>query len=160
MEARTKHLIVIGLVALHVIMLAAYTLPSQFVPDKLHVLSVRYVRPLFHQQWHLFAPDPPLCSCALEVEDLSGEWHPLVHATFDPLPRRMARHLAEYVQDGVAEGDHRPLPILQQAIRSMVRDSAGETDSLQFRLVEECVQDPHRPKDRKTRITLLQFDRP
>lgn len=160
METRTKHLIVIGLVALHVFMLAAYTLPVQFVPEKLHVLSVRYVRPLFHQQWHLFAPDPPLCSCELEVEEISGEWHPLVNASFDPLPRRMARHLAEYVQDGIAEGDHRPIPVLQQAIRSMVRDTTGETDSLQFRLVEECVQDPDLPMDRETRITLLEFDRP
>jgi len=160
MGARTKHLIVIGLVALHVFMLAAYTLPSAYVPGKLHVLSVRYVRPLFHQQWHLFAPDPPLCSCALEVQVISGEWHPLVNASLDPLPRRMARHLAEYVQDGVAEGEHRPLPILQQAIRSMVHDITVETDSLQFRLVEECVQDPDLPKDRKTRITMLEFDRP
>ncbi len=160
MEARTKHRIVIGLVVLHVFMLAAYTMPPTYVPSKFHVLSIRYVRPLFHQQWHLFAPDPPLCSCVLEVAESAGEWHPLVNATFDPLPRRMARHLAEYVQDGVAEGDHRPMPVLQRAIRSMVRDFTRETDSLQFRLVEECVLELELPKDRKTRITLLEFDRP
>ena len=160
MEARIKHLIVIGLVVLHVFMLAAYTMPPTYVPSKFHVLSIRYVRPLFHQQWHLFAPDPPLCSCVLEVAESAGEWHPLVNATFDPLPRRVARHLAEYVQDGVAEGDHRPMPVLQRAIRSMVHDFTGETDSLQFRLVEQCVQDPELPKDRKTRITLLELDRP
>ena len=150
----------IGLVVLHVFMLAAYTMPPTYVPSKFHVLSIRYVRPLFHQQWHLFAPDPPLCSCVLEVAESAGEWHPLVNATFDPLPRRMARHLAEYVQDGVAEGDHRPMPVLQRAIRSMVRDFPRETDSLQFRLVEECVLELELPKDRKTRITLLEFDRP
>ena len=150
----------IGLVVLHVFMLAAYTMPPTYVPSKFHVLSIRYVRPLFHQQWHLFAPDPPLCSCVLEVAESAGEWHPLVNATFDPLPRRMARHLAEYVQDGVAEGDHRPMPVLQRAIRSMVRDFTRETDSLQFRLVEECVLELELPKDRKTRITLLEFDRP
>ena len=160
MEARTKHRIVIGLVVLHVLMLAAYTMPPTYEPSKLHVLSIRYVRPLFHQQWHLFAPDPPLCSCELEVEKVPGEWHPLEKASMDPLPRRMARHLAEYVQDGVAEGDDRPMPVLQQAIRSMVRDITGETDSLQFRLVEQCVQDPEQPKDRKTQITMLEFDRP
>jgi len=151
---------VIGLVVLHVLMLAAYTMPPTYEPSKLHVLSIRYVRPLFHQQWHLFAPDPPLCSCVLEVAESAGEWHPLVNATFDPLPRRMARHLAEYVQDGVAEGDHRPMPVLQRAIRSMVRDFTRETDSLQFRLVEECVLELELPKDRKTRITLLELDRP
>ena len=147
-------------VAVHLLMLAAYTLPSQLVPRKLAVVAMRYARPLYHQQWHLFAPDPPLCSCAVQVGLPSGEWRELVPEPVDPLRKRMARHLAEYVQDEVLLGEVEPIPVLQQAIRSLVRDIGREGGELQFRLVESCVEDPAHPAVRTERITPLIFARP
>ena len=31
-----------------------------------------YARPLFHQQWDLFAPDVPPCGCTIEVKTEDG----------------------------------------------------------------------------------------
>ena len=113
--------IVVGLVALHTVLLLGYTLPSQFVPERWNDLSLYYVRPLFHQQWQLFAPDPPLCSCAIEVILSSEDIRSIDHGK-GYLSRRMAQAIARRVQVEVAHGDATPHPDLMRAMKNMVGD--------------------------------------
>jgi ABC-type phosphonate transport system ATPase subunit len=66
MERRTQR-IAIGIALAHTLLLAAYTMPPDAVPVRLRYWSQAYARVLFHQDWRLFAPDPPACGCSLEV---------------------------------------------------------------------------------------------
>lgn len=52
----------------HTLLLACYTMPSGWIPARARYWSQAYARVLFHQDWRLFAPDPPACGCALEVK--------------------------------------------------------------------------------------------
>ena len=160
MSSLAKRWIVACIVAGHLVLLMAYTLPTQLVPERVRWSGTFYSRPLFHQQWMLFAPDPPLCACALQVGTASGPWRPVMTSDGHYLKRRMARPLADHVRTQVLRGDSVLLPILEEAMRSMVRDLGREVDDLQFRLVEDCVQDPRRPDLRNERITPLRLSRP
>jgi hypothetical protein len=53
------------LALIHTLVLACYALPDSIIPDKLEYWSSTYTRPLFHQQWNLFAPDVPPCGCTI-----------------------------------------------------------------------------------------------
>ena len=66
MDHLTKR-IAIGIAVLHTLLLAAYTMPTVLVPMRVRYWSQAYARVLFHQDWRLFAPDPPECGCSLEV---------------------------------------------------------------------------------------------
>ncbi|MEZ4740771.1 MAG: hypothetical protein R2818_15765 [Flavobacteriales bacterium] len=160
MSTTAQRWTIIALVALHVLLVAAYTLPQQFVPTRLGAWAQVLVRPLFHQEWHLFSPDPPICSCELEVAMNGRHIAPLVPNDASYLRKRMARHLADHVQDGITNGSTTPAPILQEAIRSMARDIARDSDGLTYRLVEQCATDPVRPGIREERITTLTFTSP
>ena len=59
----------IGFAFAHTLLLAAYTMPAQVVPVRMRYWSQAYARVLFHQDWRLFAPDPPACGCAIEIVD-------------------------------------------------------------------------------------------
>ena len=152
-----KRLLVITVVGGHVLLLLAYTLPSKWVPARLQAVGRIYVRPVFHQQWLLFAPDPPICANELQVGLPNGEWRPVFDAEEYWLKRRMARPLADHVEHRIIHGDTIVLPVLEQAIRSAVRDVGREGDDLKFRLIERCIQDPSRPEKRTERITPLRF---
>ncbi|MBK7947114.1 MAG: hypothetical protein IPJ85_18210 [Flavobacteriales bacterium] len=73
METRWKR-ILIGVVLAHTLLIAFYTFPHQLVPERLRIIGQFYARPLFHQQWRLFAPDPPLCDCKVEVKVGEEGW--------------------------------------------------------------------------------------
>ena len=62
-----RHRLALALALGHTLLLAAYVLPTGMVPERLHVIGQAYARPLFHQWWGLFAPDPPACSCDWSV---------------------------------------------------------------------------------------------
>lgn len=160
MSSLAKRWIVAGIVTGHLLLVMAYTLPTQLVPERVRWLATFYSRPLFHQQWMLFAPDPPLCACELQMGTSTGPWRSVMTGDGHYLKRRMARPLADHVQTQVLRGDSVLLPILEEAMRSMVRDMGREVDDLQFRLVEDCVQDPRRPDLRIERITPLRLSRP
>lgn len=57
----------IALAAVHTLMLAAYTMPTSVVPERSRYWAQAYARVLFHQDWRLFAPDPPACGCSIEM---------------------------------------------------------------------------------------------
>ncbi len=157
MSSSQKRLLVIGLVSGHMLLLLAYTLPQHWVPAGLQAAGRIYVRPLFHQQWLLFAPDPPTCANELQVGLPGGEWQPVFAADGYWLKRRMARPLADHVEHRILAGDTVVLPVLEQAMRSATRDIGREGADLEFRLVERCVADPARPEQRTEHITVLRF---
>jgi hypothetical protein len=141
------------LVAGHTALLAAYTLPADLVPLRTRALAIAYVRPLFHQQWRLFAPDPPLCSCQLQVTDANGRWVGLGEDHPHYLYRRMVRGMAWNVQRGVVEGHTRVEPVIAEAIGRLLRDQGSSVGPV--RLVERCITDPEQPYQREERITPL-----
>ena len=151
---------VITLVAVHTLLLAAYTMPERYVPDRLLQFSRVLVRPLFHQEWHLFSPDPPTCSCELDVAVDGTHIAPVLPGDAHYLRKRMARHLADHIGESITPEHPVPIPILQEAMRSMARDIARDTDGLQFRLIQHCATDPARPAEREERITPLNFTAP
>lgn len=152
---RTRATIVVLIVAVHIALLAAYTFPQRLVPGALEALGQFYSRPLFHQQWQLFAPDPPLCSCEVQVGIGAEDWRPLCAGDAHYLTRRMARTIAWHVQAEVAAGHTTPSKELRQAIHAMVRDISREVREIEFQLVQECVVDPSRPTVRERSITPL-----
>lgn len=140
-------------VVLHAALLACYTLPASWVPARASSLATAYSRGLFHQQWQLFAPDPPLCSCHLEWHNEDGTWT-------DPLPnaghyleRRMLRSAAWNVQRERNAGTDVFSAPVQQALRNLAARYAPAASEL--RLVERCVTDPAEPDQRELRITAL-----
>lgn len=147
-------MIVISVVTMHMALLAAYTFPENLVPRYFMFLAQAYARPLFHQRWELFAPDPPLCSCEVQVR-ISGDWRPLHTGDAGYLTRRLARTISWHVQQEVTPGRDTISIELQQAMRSMIRDIGRDTDELRFRLMEKCITDPSAPKRREERIIPL-----
>lgn len=145
----------IGIVAAHALLLVLYTFPEQLVPERLRLVGQLYARPIFHQQWRLFAPDPPLCDCAVQARLGSGTWRPLTRPGDSYLDRRMAQGIARNVQRALAAGATGPDAPTAQAMRAMVRDIGREQGELRFRLVEHCVADPGQPASRVERITPL-----
>lgn len=160
MRASTRRLLVVLIVALHTLLVLAFTAPRTGVPSRLHALAQRYVRPLFHQQWLLFAPDPPLCRCLVQVASASEEWRPMVPSDAHFLKRRMARPLADHVQQQVLAGDTVLLPVLSTTLRNMVHESPGESPDMHYRLVEQCIPDVDKPSERVERFTLLTLSQP
>jgi len=143
--------ITIAIVAFHLVLLAAYTFPDRIVPDRLRILGQAWARPLFHQQWKLFAPDPPLCSCEVQVAWDGGAWRSINADPAHYLTRRMSNGIAHY-----AQGDRgRPSPVVREAMRRMVRGIGDGGTEPRFRLVERCVADPGDPAHREERITEL-----
>jgi hypothetical protein len=131
------------LVAGHTVLLAAYTLSTQWVPAPLSALATAYVRPLFHQQWRLFAPDPPHCSCRLEVEATGHRWVALRADRPHYLHRRMVHGIAWNVQRAVQDGETTLEPIMAEAIARQVHQQGLAMGPL--RLVEQCITDPKMP---------------
>jgi hypothetical protein len=149
---------VIGAVALHTLLLACYTFPEQLVPERLRVMGQFYARPVFHQQWRLFAPDPPLCSCELQMAIGNEHWRPITRQDDGFLDRRIAQSIARNIQRALGEVEQQPDPRMLASMRLMVRDILRERQNLRFRLVEHCVTDPRRPIDREARITPIQSE--
>jgi len=154
MPISRNRLIVVALVATHALLLLAYTLPQSWVPTRLQGVAQRYVRPLFHQQWNLFAPDPPLCACSIEVGLSDGIWQPIISPQEHYLVRRMARPLADHIHDRNQHGDTVVMPVLAQALRRLTRD-LEHPSTVRFRSVSRCVVDPAHPEGRSLEIIEL-----
>ncbi len=151
-----KRLLVILVVAMHTLLLVCYTFPSRWVPERVRILGQFYARPLFHQQWLLFAPDPPPCSCELQVRTGSGAWASLVEDR-GYLARRSAQALARHVQGEVHQGSNVPSRPLLRAMHLIAQQRFGAAAyRCTFRLLERCIVAPDRPTERMERITLLQ----
>jgi hypothetical protein len=153
---------VLLLVAVHLLLLAAYTFPQALVPEGLRLAGQWYARPFFHQYWRLFAPDPPTCSCTLEVRFGDAPWSTLDRGPDTYLQRRTMQTLARHVQAGVQRGDNTPEPRLRQVMRTQAWHALepGRGHHLappEFRLVERCILDPRRPHERTERMTELRM---
>lgn len=149
-------LLVVGQLSL----VLAYTLPQQWVPERLMILSGHVMRPLFQQHWNLFAPDPWACDRRVEVGLPDGTWRPVVGQDGHYMLRRAARPLAELVARDLERGELQVRKELATALRGLVRDIGREVPELQFRLVERCVVDPAEPTHRSETIKLLQLAAP
>lgn len=152
MEQRGKR-ILIGIVLMHMLLLALYTFPPQLVPERLRIIGQLYARPLFHQQWRLFAPDPPFCDCQVQVGE--EEWRSLLRQGDGYLDRRMAQTVARNLQRAMAEGSS-PDQSTLRAMHAMVRDISREQPNLRYRLVERCVVAAEEPVNREARITEIE----
>jgi len=152
---------VIGAVALHTLLLACYTFPEQLVPERLRVMGQFYARPVFHQQWRLFAPDPPLCDCRIQWSTAAMPWRDVEYRPGTYLQRRTLQSLARHIQAEVNADDTVPALELTRSLRGIVYHASfdpgrgHEMPALSFRLVERCVSDAHAPTVRAERITLL-----
>jgi len=147
MSSRSARALLVSIVTLHLALVLAYTLPRALVPGRMFHWSQHYVRPLFHQRWNMFAPDPSTCDRRLEVGMPDGTWRALIPADRPYLVRRMARPLAQRVHDDLlADGSLEPF--LQQAILGLARDLGRGTEPLRFRLMERCVMDAKHPGHR------------
>lgn len=157
MSSRGTRVVVVSIVTIHVAMLLAYTLPSGFVPKKVVQWSQRYVRPVFHQQWMLFAPDPPNCACSIEVNRADGIWEPIEEPNSHYLIGRMARPLADHVDERILRGDTLVMPVLAKAIRNMAEGTAVNEDPSRYRLNRQCITEPSHPEARSTEFIDLEM---
>ena len=149
MKMNWKSRIVIALAVLQLTFLLAFTFPDRLVPARLRTIAQLYVRPLFHQQWKLFAPDPPLCACALEWSDDAGEWRSMEAGHY--LEKRTMQHLARHAQAALRSGTGKVDPLLFEAMRKAI--ISEEEGNVLFRLKEQCVIDPDLPAGRELRYT-------
>ncbi len=146
-----RRILLYGLVFMHIMLLACYTLPQQWIPGGMEKLAQLYVRPLFHQQWRLFAPDPPLCAAEVQVSADGTTWEAL-HAEPDHyLEQRIIRNIAFHVSHAVHadEGIH---PVLKETLYRAC-GTAMDPAAMSYRLMEWCVLDPAKPQERTLRIT-------
>jgi len=89
----------IAIAVVHTLLLAAYTLPAQMVPLRFRYWSQAYARVLFHQDWRLFAPDPPSCGCSIAIQhepDGAPVWLKELHRGF--IWKRMAANACRYAE--------------------------------------------------------------
>jgi hypothetical protein len=148
-------MIVAAMVALHVLMLAAYVLPAHWVPESARTFAAVYTRPLFHQQWRLFAPDPPACSCEILISFDDELWHSLHQQQDHYIEQRMVQNIARHVQTAVHASD--PVrPLLEQALKDAC-SRHGDPALARYRLMEHCITDPRAPGQRELRITPIEF---
>lgn len=95
--------VLIGIVTVHIALLVAYTFPAGWAPTRLRFWSQAYARVLFHQDWRLFAPDPPACGCALEVKGADdGTWTDLSNRSDHFLWQRLCANACRYAEAGLA----------------------------------------------------------
>lgn len=91
----TSYMIALAvLVALggHVLLTLIYLSPPNIAQEHLGGVAERYMKPLFHQNWHLFSPNPGISTRKLAVrcqsdEDQWSDW-------FDPTEALIAQHNA------------------------------------------------------------------
>lgn len=159
MDRSIGRVLVIMIVAGHLTFVLAYTLPTRWVPDRLHGWSQHYVRPLFHQRWNLFAPDPAACELRLEVGLPDRTWRPLLPEDRPYLMRRMARPLAQMVSGDLRSGRVVD-PLLARSVHGLARDIGREVPDLRFRLVERCVLFPSEPARRSLNSVPLELPLP
>jgi len=145
MSGRSRNLAIAFAIA-HTLLLAAYTLPGTFVPSRPRYWSQAYARVLFHQDWRLFAPDPPSCSCALEVQrEPNGAWIDLRSLRRHFIWRRMVANACRYAEASprTSQSDTIRIPtVLSVSLEKMARMDTDHVPSLiGMRLRRSCAVD-------------------
>jgi hypothetical protein len=129
-----------ALAVAHTFLLAAYTFPQEWVPTRLRYWSQAYARVFFHQDWRLFAPDPPACACSLEVLPTpAGEWEELANAHSHFVWRRMAANACRFGEALVRPGDTViDAPIALTVSLEQMAEELPRKDTLRVRIVRRC----------------------
>ncbi|MBK6628963.1 MAG: hypothetical protein IPJ87_02305 [Flavobacteriales bacterium] len=152
--SRLLRLLPAALLTVHILLVVGYTAPGRWVPPLWRAWSVALVRPLFHQRWDLFAPDPPRCACTLEVKRGRGDWT-AVEAD-GPVARRMPHHLLAYLGGGEPLPDTLVVPDhWVPALRSLLNELPRAGGPVAFRTAQQCMDDPARPGERRVRYVQL-----
>lgn len=84
--------LVLAVLGGHVLLTLVYLSPPNIAQEHMGVVAERYMKPLFHQNWHLFSPNPGISTRKLAVRCRAGEdeWSDY----FDPTTELVARHNA------------------------------------------------------------------
>ncbi|MEO8069321.1 MAG: hypothetical protein ABI599_16605 [Flavobacteriales bacterium] len=129
-----------AVVAGHTLLLAAYTFPSGWVPLRLRYWSQAYARVLFHQDWRLFAPDPPECGCALQVRLApDGPWTDLNSVRADPIWQRMCANACRYAEAGIPAGASRvEVPLALSVSLERMLEALPKSDAPLVRMQRTC----------------------
>lgn len=131
---------VTAIVIAHSVMLACYTFPDAWVPLRLRYWSQAYARVLFHQDWRLFAPDPPSCSCSIAIQDEpDGEpvWLEDLHHGF--IWKRMAANACRYAE--ASRDEERGCVIAGDALGSSLLAMSGRDprmDGSRIHIMRSC----------------------
>lgn len=80
-----------GFIAGHLVLLTVYVLPHQRASNALTGLADLYMATFFHQEWDLFAPEPPNSHYDLAYLTFNSEGQPL--DTIWPTQWALKRHL-------------------------------------------------------------------
>lgn len=124
--------VTIAVVVLHVALLAAYTLPATWVPLRARYWAQAYARLLFHQDWRLFAPDPPACGCSIEYKTTAeGEWEKLEDLHHHFIWRRMSANACRYAEATDLRANDAPDALVRSLAR-MIEPPAGEECALRI----------------------------
>ena len=113
---------------------------------------------LFAHRIFLIQVSSGLSACEIEVGLNDQDWRPLDGSQDHYLATRMARNIAAYLNGGSPFPDTlRVDPLMERAVRGMVRDIGREVKDLRFRAVQQCVTDDQRPLDRSIRYVPIVF---
>lgn len=124
-------------VAGHLVLLLAYTLPSTWVPLRARFWAQAYARVFFHQDWRLFAPDPPACGCVLEVGGRNHPWTSLAEQHDHFIWQRMCANACRYAE--ACGPDKDGAVIAPTALMSSLRSMANQREGGQlFRVRNTC----------------------
>lgn len=129
---RTPQLLAI----VHALLLAVFTMPADLVPARIRYWSQAYAGVLFHQDWRLFAPDPPACACVLEATVADGDTVGLAGRHDHFIWRRMSANACRYVEAAMAGGEGPVPPVLASSLRGMAGPDA--TVQVQWRRMPPC----------------------
>jgi hypothetical protein len=134
--------LIIGAVLLHTFALAAYTVPAAWVPQRVRYWAQAYARGLYHQDWRLFAPDPPPCTCRLQVRSGNGDaWRDMADLHPHFIWRRMVANACRYAEASPRSPDGKdviaPVPLIV-SLRNMASGGAADTTS-EFRVLREAL---------------------
>lgn len=124
----------------HTLLLACYTLPAPWVPVRLRFWSQAYARVLFHQDWRLFAPDPPACGCTIEVRPSpEAQWQALGAAHPHFVWSRMCANACRFAEAAYHPGDTAIIapPALTRSLEAMAGDLPRK-GPLRFRVRRAC----------------------
>ncbi len=130
----------------HTLLLACYSMPVTWVPVRARYWSQAYARVLFHQDWRLFAPDPPACGCSLEVKGEGDAWIELssLHRHF--VWQRMCANACRFAEASPRRTDGTILApyALTLSLEHMAQELPRKGPLL-FRVHEQCEVDEHLP---------------
>lgn len=126
----------------HTLLLACYTLPAHWVPLRLRFWSQAYARVLFHQDWRLFAPDPPACGCTVEMAIHGNEWRPLSDAHPHFVWTRMCANACRFAE-ACHHADDPTIEAPEALSRSLERMAATvpHTGPLVLRVHQRCPEE-------------------